>query len=180
MTETAKKKRLLAMQSPVELYEVIGEYDPDSTAEVFMRRRRDGGWSEKTNPWEAFDVETEGFNTSIYVYETQTGPRLRLKGKTVETYDESGSFLDNRPVEYARTLCETARRWRKAKKDRILFVHTGDGDAKIFIKEPDLNTMVDEETYDIVIQANGDVRVGCQLFPWEDIDTFAKKNGWWK
>lgn len=180
MTETAKKKRLLPMQGPADLYDVIGEHDPDSDAEVFMRRRRDGGGSEKNNPWEEFDVKTEGINTSLYVYKVETGPRLRLEGKTVETYDPDGVYLDDRSIEYTRTVTDLARRWRKAKKGISLNISDAEAYPEAFVKPAELQVMREEESYDIVIGADGDVRVGCQVFPWEVINTFAKKNGWWK
>ena len=29
-------------------------------------------------------------------------------------------------------------------------------------------------------KANGDVQFGCQFFKWEEIDAYAKEEGWWK
>lgn len=187
MAKTAK------MQDLDEIIEIFENYrenggDRDSTADEYGRifeRRNLGGkdeW-EETNPW------NDGINTERYEYRLEDAPAMRLsEDKKMVEFNKGDATGEERSVDFVRLLSFRCRSCRKAKK-KLNFMtgnlgedadDEGKAAAKVLGKEA-VDLLVEEnDDYEVTIQPDGGIVVGCSVFEWEDINAFARKMGWWK
>jgi hypothetical protein len=119
-------------------------------------------WTKK-DPEAPFDLLNYEYR-STGLQRTYEGPRLQLKGSEVRIYDtneanESDAFIASRPLTQVRALFRMMQSARKNQERKNIYM--GD-DASI------------DEIYDISINYDGDITVGCQFFTFEEVQKFLK------
>lgn len=185
MAKTAKMQDLDEIIQLFETYrENGGERDSnaDEYGRIFERRPLGGKEWEETNPW------NDGVNTERYEYQLADAPALSLsENKKMVQFSTGDAAGEERSVDFVRLLSFRCRSCRKAKKELKFMTGTLEEDddeskaiAKILGKEAVDLLIAENDNYEVVIQSDGGIRVGCSNFDWEDINAFAKKMGWWK
>lgn len=139
--------------------ENVGEYGLGTHDAYLQFRPRS---SNARDNWTVVD-ESHLINLEANNYRIGDGPRLVLDGKYVTGYDEDGSEAGSIAVSRAKNVIRMMRLARRNKK-AIELDEGADGNP------------VDGQSLNIA--KDGSVTVGCQDFTFEEVDTFAKQQGW--
>lgn len=96
-------------------------------------------------------------------YRIGEAPRLSLYGNVVSVRDEDGSEAARIPVTQAQNVVRMARKARRNKE-------------AIDLEEGEEGNPLDG--FSLAIYKDGSVKAGCQEFEFEEIEEFARQQGW--